>query len=403
MDKQPVPSAESITVKYRTVSITVYPWTHPSGRQYWRFKAGERHVTRATQEKAKRAALDHAQATYKGALDLDKLTPETVKRLNRLLEADPDLSFADEFLLLQSRHAPKKHVGEAYTEFIALKAANAGHSTQHENTLRKHVKPFADLHAKQRLTSITVADVESYLISNPANGNRTRRNMRASLVTFFRWCRLREYLPDKRTAAEKAEIPVVADSIPATYTPSELRVLLTNVRPEFLPWLGTAALAGVRTDEIRPIAGSRKSPLDWSDFKWDRDIIIVRPETAKMKRRRVIPIFPALRKFLFPIRQASGPICVTPPSRDDGKGQEAETARLGRLVGGWRTNALRHSFISYRCSQVGVGKTALEAGNSEAECKASYLDAKSEAEADAWFSPMAENSKRTKKKYVENQ
>lgn len=381
----------SFPVKYRTVTITVYPWRHPSGRNYWRFKTDKGHVTRATPEAAKKAALDHAHAIYKGALDLDRLSADTIKRLHRLLDADPELAFADEFLRLHSKHAPNTTVQDAFAEFIRLKSSNAGASTQHERTLRKHLKPFVDAHASVKLASITVGDVESYLLANPANGNRTRRNMRASLVTFFRWCRLREYLPDKRTVAEKAEIPVVADSIPATYTPAELRLLLANVRPEFLPWLATAALAGVRTDEIRPIAGSRKSPLDWSDFNWERNILTVRPETAKMKRRRVIPIKPLLRQLLLPIRQASGPICATPPSRDDGKGTQAETARLGKLIGGWKTNALRHSFISYRCAQVGVGVTALEAGNSESECKASYLDAKSPAEAADWFGEHPEN------------
>ena len=55
------------------------------------------------------------------------------------------------------------------------------------------------------------------------------------------------------------------------------------------------------------------------------------------------------------------------------------------MVGGWRSNALRDSYISYRAAKVGLGKTSMEAGNSEAEAKASYNDAKSEAEADEWF------------------
>lgn len=385
--------AEAFQVKHRSVTITVFPWRHPSGRQYWRFQRNDgKHVTRSTLEKAKDAAKKHAQDIHRGTLDLNDLTPDQIRIVQRILEVNPSLQLVDEFLVWHGRKRPRHLVTEAYAQFVALKKGNAGKSTQHERTLRKHLKPFVDLHGKKHLTEITVGDAESYLIANPKNGNRTRRNMRASLVTFFRWCRLREYLPDERTVAEKTEIPVVADSIPETYTPAELGILLENVRPEFLPWLATAALAGVRTDEIRPIAGSRKSPLDWSDFMWERDIIIVRPETAKMKRRRVISIVPRLRALLFPIRKASGPICITPPSRDDGKGQEAETARLGKLIGGWKPNALRHSFISYRCAQVGVGVTALEAGNSESECKASYLDAKSIAEADEWFGEHRENT-----------
>ena len=60
--------------------------------------------------------------------------------------------------------------------------------------------------------------------------------------------------------------------------------------------------------------------------------------------------------------------------------------RIGRLIGGWKANALRHSFISYRAAQVGLGKTAMEAGNSEGEAKRSYNSAMSEVEANLYFS-----------------
>ncbi len=388
---------ESFTVKHRSVSITVYPWTHPTGRQYWRFKRNDgKHVTRASLDDAKREAKEHAASVHRGTLDLETLSPEQLRVLRRIIDADPSLRIVDEFLLWHGRKAPKKPTGEALAEFMALKESNAGKSTQNVRTLRKHVKPFADQHSATPLIDLTVGNVEAYLSSNPKNRNRTRRNIRASLVTFFRWCQVREYLPPEKTVAEKTEVPVVGDSIPETYTPQQLQTLINAVRPEFLAWLAIAALAGVRTDEIRPIAGSRKSPLDWSDFQWDRDILIVRPETAKMKRRRVVPIVPALRAILWPIRKDSGPVHeAPPPTKSDGKGMVAETARLGALIGGWKSNALRHSFISYRCAQVGVGVTALEAGNSEAECKASYLDAKSAAEAEAWFSVVREQKGNT--------
>lgn len=273
-------------VKYKTVSITVYPWRHPSGKDYWRFQRNDgKHVTRSTLDKAKAEAKTHAQDIHRGTLDLNTLTPQQIRAMKRMIEADPTCRLVDEFLVWHGKKAPKKLVKDAYEDFVALKDTNAGRSTQNAKTLRKHVKPFVDLHGKSQLAAITVGDVENYLISNPKNGNRTRRNIRASVVTFFRWCRLREYLPDERTAAEKAEIPVVADTIPETYSPAELAVLLANVRTEYRAWLAIAAWAGVRTDEICPIAGSRKIPLDWSDVDFERKIITVRPETAKMNRR----------------------------------------------------------------------------------------------------------------------
>lgn len=45
-----------------------------------------------------------------------------------------------------------------------------------------------------------------------------------------------------------------------------------------------------------------------------------------------------------------------------------------------------------RCERLaGVAQTAMEAGNSESEARKSYNDAKSEAEAEEWFSLKPDN------------
>jgi integrase len=382
------------TVKSGSVTIEVKPWTHPSGRSYWRatyhcpITHKRRSVTRAVLADAKEAAFNAAKSIATGTFNLNDLAPNVVSALRRLLEVDPQLALVDEFLTWRSKAKPEKPCPEAVDEFIAIKKANQGNSTQNVKTLKKHLEPIALRFADCSLASITVSQIESHLSANPKHSNRTRRNVRASLVTFFRWCRSMGYLPEGETAAEKTSTPIVADSIPETYQPEQLRTLLDNVNPEFLPWLATAAFAGVRTDEISPIPGSKKSPLDWSDFKWERDLIIIRPETAKTKRRRVVPILPALRSWLYEIKRDSGPIHQThaPTKRGKGKDAQAETVRLGTLIGGWKSNAIRHSFISYRAAIVSLGQTAMEAGNSEAEAKASYNDAKGADEAEVWFS-----------------
>ena len=153
-------------------------------------------------------------------------------------------------------------------------------------------------------------------------------------------------------------------------------------------WRVSGLSQAIRPDEISPLAGGSKSPLDWSDFQWDRDIIIVRPETDKNGHRRVVPILPALRAYLFPLKADNGPVLAAPPPQKlgRGKGAIAETRRLGALVGGWKRNALRHSWISYRAADVGLAQTAMEAGNSESQARRAYNDAKSKEEAAEWFS-----------------
>lgn len=368
-------------VKYRTVSITVYPWKHSNGSTYYQFRHAGKKITRSTLQAAKKEALRIAQQTFRGQLDLNDLTQEQTARVKRMLEIDPDLKHLDEYETWLRRRSPKKNTGEAIDEFLKVKEGNRGLSKHNVNNLTRYL---STLPRDKHLESITLRDLP------PLTGApRTRANARAAWLTFFRWCVAQEYLPHgEKTVAERTEKPIITAGVPETYTPDELRILLGAVRKQYLPWLALAAFAGLRTEEVIPQQGSDKSPLAWEDIIWERDIIIVRPETAKTKRRRVVPIPAALKSWLQPVAAKGivGPHLY--PSKPSTHGSLSETTRLGNLIGGWKRNALRHSFISYRAAQVGLGQTAMEAGNSESEARRSYNDAKSKDEADAWFAVL---------------
>ena len=195
-----------------------------------------------------------------------------------------------------------------------------------------------------------------------------------------------EYLPHgEPTAPERLEKPIVPAAVPTTYTPGELRILLANVAPEYRGWLALAAWAGIRTEEACPDHLSGKDALRWEDVMFDRDIIVIRPEVAKTGRRRIVPLLPCLRAVLEPLKGEGRIGPALPPHKPAKGGKEAETTRLGSLIGGWKRNALRHSFISFRAAEIGLAQTAMEAGNSESEARRSYNDAKSKAEAADWF------------------
>ena len=373
-------------VKYRSVSITVYPITRADGAVYWQFKRrdGSR-VTRATLAKAKADALKDAQTLYKGGLEIDDLTPDQIRAIKRMLEADPELRMVDEFLLWHSRRAPRKNLGEALDEFLAEKEKNRGASQENARTLKSRLGKLAPLRSR------ALADIAAADLPKLAGAARTRNNMLASWLVFFRWCRTREYLPqDGLLAPERIEKAIVTRKEPCTYTAEQLRVILDAVSPKYAGWLIVAAFSGIRSSEIFPRKKKGKSPLMWEDFKWDRGIIVVRAETAKTGRRRVIPICPALAAWIEPHRKKTGRVCdatAAPSSnqRTDGKIALSETKRLGALIGGWQQNALRHSWLSYRAALAGIAIAANEAGNSESEAKKSYVDAMSEAQAREWF------------------
>lgn len=372
-------SPASFVVKYKTVSLTVFPWRHPSGHDYWRFKSDGKTVTCSTAEKARDKAKKVCEQTFLGQHRIPELSPEQSARFRRLLDADPSLALVDDFLAWRSRRCASKPIAEAREEFLAVKRANEGRSKHNVRTLSVILSRLPD----GPIDLVTHRELESMLHGAP----RTRLNTLRAWNTFFSWCRKSGYLPKgEDTAPEMIETPIIRRLIPATYTPEELAILFQNVRTEYFPWLALAAWAGLRTEEITPDLDSEKDGVRWEDFAWEKGILVIRPEVAKTGHKRVVPICVALARELRPIASTGRCVPFPAPHRITFESRLSETSRLGEFIGGWKRNALRHSFISYRAAQVGIAQAAMEAGNSESEAKKSYNDAKSKDEAKRWFS-----------------
>ncbi len=371
------------TVKYRTVSINVYPVTI-KGRECWRFDVIEngkrKYLTRSTLAAAKKEALNRAQATFRGGADLSKLKEEEVESVQRLLKLGLTRSLVNDIIAWHDKKFSKILMGVAMDEFLDAKKVTQGDSRENVKTLTSHLKLLDPLR-KKMLNAISVKDLKGQF--RPNHQPRTRNNIAGSWRTFFNWCENAEYLPHgEKTAAERIEKSIVPVEVPTTYTPKELKIILSNAADDFLAWAALAAFAGIRTAEVYPLPNSDKIPLDWSDFKWEQGVIKIKPRTSKVRKGRTVPINAALKSWLEPIKKDSGRVGdLTMPS----SGENPETKRLGSLIGGWKSNALRHSFISNRGAQIGLALTAREAGNSEAQCARYYDDAKTEKEAAEWF------------------
>jgi integrase len=383
------------------ISITVLPWTHRSGQTYWRFAWTCPHTskrmfgTRSDQAEANKAAYEKALELSRAEFDPASLTDSQVKAIRKLLEHDPSLSFVDDYLASMARNRPKVALADSLTAFLAIKETNRAASFQNIKSLKHHLEAMRDhFGEKAIMAEITTTALQAFIDGSGKWSARYRLNIRRSVVTFFRWARKVGHLMDETTAAEKTEMPMIVRGTPGTYTVDQVTTIMASAAQEHVAWFALAALAGIRGDEMLPLFGGSKSPLDWSDILWDQGLIVVRPETAKTKHKRVVPLGPALRSWLEPLKKVDGPIVTKDPRRSRDMEHRGETTRLGALVGGWKPNALRHSFISYRAAQVGLGKTAMEAGNSESEAKRSYNDAMSEAEAIKYFAisrPVHEN------------
>jgi integrase len=247
--------------------------------------------------------------------------------------------------------------------FLQLKKTK---STRHLESITGDLRLFEKFVGEETpIGTVTAERIQEFLDQRQV-GERRKFNLRAAIVSLFRWARRMSYLDDRTTEAEKVEPIERKPGEAHILTPAQMRVLLAKVTPEFLPWLAIAGFAGIRSEEISPDNPKSKSPLLWEDIDWEHKSIIVRAETAKTRQEREVPISDSLAEWLAPGRFSRGPVCPRQPSRH-------ETARLGTFIGGWKHNALRDSFCSYRARITqNIPQVSYEMGNSPAMVKRCY-------------------------------
>jgi hypothetical protein len=387
-------------VKAGHVSLPLYrhergwrwAWKDPASGQ-WRYG------TRRDRKAALAAAFEQAQrlASEQSGLEQAIADPQTAVLLQRVLANG--LTHRDLDRLANLRESEIHPLGAVVDQFLAAKESARGLSRRNIRTLQTHLYGIRDTLGPDRsLADITPADIEAW-INAPHIAPRTRSNRRGAVITLWRWAKTRRLLPaDEITAAERTERPLVPRGVPATWTPAELRAMWAVCPASHRPWLALTAWAGVRGEEAyQQDRESGKDVIRWRDLHAGH--LEIRPNVAKTGRRRIIPLRPALSAFLAEERARRShesddtPVCPgTIPSQVQRGSTESVTAILGAAVGGWKVNALRHSFISYRAVQIGLSRTALEAGNSESEARRSYHDAMTEADAAAWFSHIGTSS-----------
>ena len=108
--------------------------------------------------------------------------------------------------------------------------------------------------------------------------------------------------------------------------------------------------------------------------------IKVSGEITKTQQRRLVPILPNLRAWLLPHRQETGGVTFATYRK--------ALTRCGREAGVvWKSNALRHSFGSYRLAEVqDAAKVSLEMGNSPQMLFKHYRELVTPEQAHEWFS-----------------
>lgn len=161
------------------------------------------------------------------------------------------------------------------------------------------------------------------------------------------------------------------------FSPEEVEALLRHADADLVPFLAIGAFAGLRSAEIER--------LDWSHVDLVAGHIEITAANSKTASRRLAPVTENLKAWLTPIHRKKGRVFAV--STAGGKLTE-RLQKLATTAGltGWKKNALRHSFISYRVAAVqNVAQVALEAGNSPTIIFSSYRSLVTPLEAARFF------------------
>lgn len=347
----PLKKMNSDTV--RAGNLTARLWLGADGRWKWHTYQGGRRALYSAKDlhKARQRAKEQLVAMRDGKAALADLSPS-------------DLS---QFVAWRAARIESPLVADAVTKYLAHLASRR---VQETRMIKSDLDKFAAAH-RCKMSEVTVDNVTAYL-ERLGVGPRRYNNVRTTLVSLFRWCRLSGLVPDTMTAPERTHAKKLENTAVAIYTPKQFRDLLAMAPKEWRLGIAVGGLAGLRSEEI--------SGLRWEDIKLGRKLIEVRAEICKTGKRRLVPIVPALVRVIKESEPCDHSM-VTPRERIDNVAK-----RIRRAGGLWVKNGLRHSFGSYRTAAVkSVGQVALEMGNSEAMVRKHYLETVDAKAARQWF------------------
>lgn len=268
-----------------------------------------------------------------------------------------------------------KLVAEIISELIAAKTRE-DLSAAYVNRLDDDLNAFAKV-APPEIEKVTAVDIKAFLNGCDV-GARRWNNLRDQIVTLFRFARGERYLPkDRSTEAEDVAKMKVPRNTVETYSPLELKWILSSTREIWRPWILLSAYAGIRTFEVLR--------MEWSCIRWEQKLIDLPPKVTKVNERRIIPMCDTLLAALESWRDSEGPVCTDKvPQREIEQLVPKVKEALPKFK--WKHNALRHSFGSFRTALTqNIPQVALEMGNSVPMIKRHYLEAQTFDEGLRWF------------------
>ena len=267
-------------------------------------------------------------------------------------------------------HVIDKRVPEIVEELLAAKQRD-GLSQRYIQTLRSHLNRFASAF-QTNIGSVAARFIEEWLAAQKV-GARARNNIRMSIITLFHFGRSRGHLP-KGQPTEAEEVAKAKDrgGKIGILTPKQLASLLNTGDEEPRLYFAIGAFTGLRSAEL--------IRLEWDDVNFARGHIQVAKGKSKTATRRLVPIQPNLMRWLSPYGERSGIVFASEHAAS------RSIARAKGIIGEWPTNALRHSYATYRLAQCqDAARVSLEMGTSAQMLFRNYRELADEQDAATWF------------------
>jgi integrase len=388
-----------LTVRAGSSTVKIYRDRKESG-EYFRVVyhlGGKRHRLNFHElEAAKTEALAKAAQLARGDVDAVQLTGRDRLAYGRALDAVKEFEIPLDAAAIEYAQARKvlnghslidaarffmrhysgslqgKPLADAVAAFLETKLAE-GRSGLYLADLRYRLGEFAGtFHVEVR--QLVPDDVRDFMAELKL-GPRSFNNHLRSLRTFFKFCQARGWLSREAELLEGIGKRKEALTDIEIFTSAELRKLLYTAPAKLAVCISLQAFAGVRSEELLRLV--------WSDLQRRKGFVEISAGKSKTAARRLIPLLPNLAKWLAGAPRLNDR--VWPHSKPYLFEALSETA--DRAGVGWKSNALRHSFISYRLAALqDVARVALEAGNSPAMVFRHYRELTTESEAIEWFS-----------------
>jgi hypothetical protein len=340
----------------------------------------------------------------RAALDQSRRQPNedafgiAVREFAKMYDGDVSKVYAAHEKLQKLQNIRPATVREAVEQFQAIRKSKVDASTSDADRWRllKFIRAFE----RCQISEITEPDLRRFFDSVPGHVRSIYKTVRV----FFRWAK--DYnlvgINPMLNISPIGEFGIRKDiyqvktfermlRIAAGLEPVKLGGLPTKDFIALLPWFALSGFCGLRSCEA--FRNTRNSDaIRWSDLYCDRGFIEIREEVAKATRRDSDKRHIETAHYLQAVK-AWLELC---PATDNGfvvpwtkrKIQDLKSAFEKTTGIQLLENGLRNSFASYALTfdgLAGVGKLALEMGNSEGVCKRYYIRTLLPGSGRAWF------------------